>query len=70
MFGEECTLLMDIGLPRQQPDPLEGISSPYAVWVKDARRWRLIKSVDTRARLYSDRRDFMSASGSALVCDW
>ena len=24
MFGEECTLPMDIGLPRQQPDPPEG----------------------------------------------
>ena len=36
MFGEECTLPMDIGLPRQQPDPQEGITSPYAVWVKDS----------------------------------
>ena len=36
MFGEKCTLPMYIGLPRQQPDPSEGISSPYAVWVKDA----------------------------------
>ena len=26
MFGEECTLLMDIGLPRQ-----DTVSSPYAV---------------------------------------
>ena len=33
MFGEECTLPMDIGLPRQNP---EGISIPYAVWVRDA----------------------------------
>ena len=31
MFGEECTLPMDIGLPRLQPDPQEGITSPYAV---------------------------------------
>ena len=36
MFGEECTLPMDIGLPRQNPEPPEGISSPYAVWVRDA----------------------------------
>ena len=36
MFGEECTLPMDIGLPRQQPDPQKGITSPYAVWVKDS----------------------------------
>ena len=36
MFGEECTLPMDIGLPRRQPDPSEDITSPYAVWVKDS----------------------------------
>ena len=36
MFGEECTLPMDIGLPRHQPDPQEGVTSPYAVWVKDS----------------------------------
>ena len=35
MFGEKCTLPMDIGLPRQQLYPPEGITSPYAVWVKD-----------------------------------
>ena len=35
MFGEECTLPMDIGLPRQLPDLQEWITSPYAVWVKD-----------------------------------
>ena len=36
MFGEECTLPMDIGLPRRQPDPPEGITSLYDVWVKDS----------------------------------
>ena len=36
VFGEECTLPMDIGLPRQDPDPQEGVTSPYAVWVKDS----------------------------------
>ena len=35
MFGEECTLPMDIGLPWQQPDSQEGITNPYAVWVND-----------------------------------
>ena len=34
MFGEECTLPMDIGLPKQQSDLPD--SSPYAVWVRDA----------------------------------
>ena len=27
---------MGIGLPRQHPDPQEGVTSPYAVWVKDS----------------------------------
>ena len=36
MFGEECTLPMDVGLPQQDPDLPDPISSPYAVWVRDA----------------------------------
>ena len=36
MFGEECTLPMDIGLPSRQPDLAEDVTSPYAVWVKDS----------------------------------
>ena len=36
MFGEECTLPMDIGLPKQQSDLPDSISSLYAVWVRDA----------------------------------
>ena len=28
-------LQMDIGLPRQDPEPPEAISSPFAVWVRD-----------------------------------
>ena len=35
-FGEECTLPMDIGLSRQAPDLPDPITSPYAVWVRDA----------------------------------
>ena len=36
MFGEECTLPMDIGLPKQQSDLSDSITSPYAIWVRDA----------------------------------
>ena len=36
MFGEECTLPMDVGMPRQEPDLPDPISSPYAVWIRDA----------------------------------
>ena len=36
MFGEECTLPMDTGLPRQDPELLDVVSSPFAVWIRDA----------------------------------
>ena len=36
MFGEGCTLPMDIGLPKQQSDLPDSITSPYAIWVRDA----------------------------------
>ena len=36
MFGEECTLPMDVGLPRRESDLPDLITSPHAVWVRDA----------------------------------
>ena len=36
MFGEECTLPIDVGLPRREPDLPDPISSPYSIWVRDA----------------------------------
>ena len=36
MFGEECKLPMDVGFPWQEPDLPDLISSPYAVWVRNA----------------------------------
>ena len=33
MFGEEYTLPIDIGLPKQQSDLPDSITSPYAIWV-------------------------------------
>ena len=44
MFGEECTLPMDVGLPRRELDLPDPISSPYAVWVWDV-LWRSTRSV-------------------------
>ena len=29
-------LPMDIGMPRRQPEPMDDVISPYAVWVKDS----------------------------------
>ena len=36
MFGEECTLPMDVSLPRWESELPDLITSPYAVWVRDA----------------------------------
>ena len=36
MFGEECILQIDIGLPQHDPEPPDAVSSPFAVWVWDA----------------------------------
>ena len=35
MFGEECILPMDVGLPRQDHDLPDPIKNPYALWVRD-----------------------------------
>ena len=36
MFGEECTLPMDMGLPRSDKNLPDPIKNPYALWVWDA----------------------------------
>ena len=36
MFGEECTLPMDVGLPHRDQDLPDPIKNPYALWVRDA----------------------------------
>ena len=73
MFGEECTLPMDIGLPRDQLDTSESITSLYALWVRDALeetydqvRQHSGQAVQRQKRLYDRRavkRDF-------VVGDW
>ena len=35
MFGEECTLPMDVGLPRQDQDLPDPIKNSYALWVRE-----------------------------------
>ena len=36
MFGEECPLPMDVGLPRCMHDIPDPINNPYALWVREA----------------------------------
>ena len=62
MFGEECTLPMDIGLPREQSQGQEELTSPYALWVRetleeayDQVRLHSGQAVQRQKRLY-DRR--------------
>ena len=65
MFGEECTLPMDIGLPRQDPDPQEGVTSPYAVWVKDSLKVafdQVRRNSGQAVQRQNDRNDFDACS--------
>ena len=73
MFGEECTLPMDIGLPKEQLDTTDSITSPYAIWVRDALeeaydqvRQHSGQAVQRQKRLY-DRR---AVKRSFAVGDW
>ena len=73
MFDEECTLPMDIGLPHQDPDPQEGVTSPYAVWVKDSLevafdqvRRNLGHAVQRQKRLY----DQLAVRRLFAIGDW
>ena len=36
MFGEECSLPMDVGFSRRDRDSPDPIQNPYALWVRDA----------------------------------
>ena len=76
MFGEECTLPMDIGLPKQQSDLPDSITSPYAIWVRDALevayeqvRQHSGQAVQRQKRLY-DRRAVkrLFAVGDWVMC--
>ena len=73
MFGEECTLPMDIGLPTEQLETTEEITSPYAIWVRDALeeayeqvRLHSGQAVQRQKRLY-DRR---AVKRNFTVGDW
>ena len=73
MFGEECTLPMDIGLQKQQSDISDSITSPYAIWVRDALeeayeqvRQHSGQAVQRQKRLY-DRR---AVKRLFVVGDW
>ena len=73
MFGEECTLPMDIGLPKEQIDTMDSITSPYAIWVRDALeeaydqvRQHSGQTVQRQKRLY-DRR---AVKRNFAVGDW
>ena len=60
MFGEECTLPMDVGLTRRDQDSPDPIKNPYALWVQDALEvaYDQVRRI-ILVRLCSDRSTFM-----------
>ena len=54
MFGEECTLPMDIGLPRQDPEPLVWVRDTLEVAFDQVRRYSG-QAVQRQKRLYDQR---------------
>ena len=58
MFGEECTLPMDIGLPQQDPELPDAVTSPFAVWVRDALEVAFDQVRRHSGLQFSDRKDY------------
>ena len=71
MFGEECTLPMDMGIPRRTRDVPDPINNRYALWVPyvSGMLWKLlmIRSVAMRVRQFGDKNASM-ISGLLNVC--
>ena len=62
MFGEECTLPMDVGLPRRDTDSPDPINNLYPLWVGDTLelsydqiRCHAVQAVRRQKRLYNRR---------------
>ena len=58
MFGEECTLPMDVGHPRLNQDSPDPIQNMYAMWVRDASdqvRCHTGQALRRQKRLYDKR---------------
>ena len=59
MFGEECPLSMDVGLPRRMHDMPYPINNPYALWVRDALEVAYDQVLCLRDRQSGDRNVFL-----------
>ena len=55
IFWEECTLPMDVGIPRQDQDLPDPIKNPYALGSGTRWKWLMTRSVATLVRLCCDR---------------
>ena len=60
MFGEECTLPMDIGLPKQQLDLPDSITSPMQFGFGTLWRWPMTRCGNIPAKQCSARSDYMT----------
>ena len=66
MLGEECTSPMDIGLPKQQSDLPDSITSPYAMlW-----RWPMTKCASIPAKQCSARSAYMTVEQLSDCLQW
>ena len=70
MFGEECTLPMDVGMPRRESDLPDPITSPYAVWVRDALEMAYDQVRRHRDRRYNARKDYVIGELSDGCLPW
>ena len=73
MFGEECTLPMDVGLPRCNQDSPDPIKNLHALWVRDALEvaydlvhWHAGQAVRRQKHLYDKR----AVEGVFAIGDW
>ena len=70
MFGEECTLPMDIGLPKQRLDLPDSITSPYAIWVRDALEVAYEQVRHILAKQYSARSAYTTVKQLSDCLQW
>ena len=72
MFGVECTLPMDVGLPQRTHDVPVPINNLYALWVRDALEVAYDHVHRHAVRQFGDNNDFMISGllNVFAVGDW
>ena len=68
MFGEECTLPMDVGLPRRDQDLMDPIKNPCGSGTRW--KWLMTRFVVIRVRPFSDKSASMIGGLSGACFLW